>query len=92
MSSEPSIVAAVQWAPEVLNPSAGIEKAAAAVIEAAGLGARLVVFPECWLQGYPYWSGLAPSSAEYQAFRQLSYEASIARDSPLFTPLVCGGG
>ena len=87
MSSEPSIVAAVQWAPEVLNPSAGIEKAAAAVIEAAGLGARLVVFPECWLQGYPYWSGLAPSSAEYQAFRQLSYEASIARDSPLFTPL-----
>jgi nitrilase len=82
-----SVVAAVQWAPEVLNPASGAEKAAAAIAEAAGKGASLVVFPECWLQGYPYWSGLAPSSPEYQAFRQLSFESSIAVDDPLLEPI-----
>ena len=59
-----SVVAAVQWAPEVLNPKAGAEKAAAAIGEAAEQGAQLVVFPEVWLQGYPYWSGLAPTNPE----------------------------
>jgi predicted amidohydrolase len=82
-----SVVAAVQWAPEVLNPGAGAEKAAAAVAEAAGKGAQLVVFPECWLQGYPYWSGLAPSSPEYQAFRQLNFEASITLEDPVLEPV-----
>lgn len=82
-----SVVAAVQWAPEVLNPKAGAEKAAAAIAEAAGRGAKLVVFPEVWLQGYPYWSGLAPTDPEYQAFRQISFEASITLDSPLLQPV-----
>jgi len=82
-----SIVAAVQWAPEVLNPVAGGEKAAAAITEAAGQGARLVVFPECWLQGYPYWSGLAPTDPEYQAFRQLSFESSISVTDPALEPV-----
>ena len=77
-----SVVAAVQWAPEVLNPASGGEKAATAIAEAAGKGASLVVFPECCLQGYPYWSGLAPSSPEYQAFRRLSFESTI--ESPFF--------
>lgn len=85
--SENIVVAAVQWAPEALNPAAGAEKAAAAVREACSRGAQLVVFPECWLQGYPYWSGLKPSSEEYQACRRLSYDASIAVDSPLLAPV-----
>ncbi len=79
---EPYIAAAVQWAPEVLDPEKGAEKAAAAIAEAAAQGAKLVVFPEVWLQGYPYWSGLQPISPEYQAFRQLSFEASITLDDP----------
>ncbi len=82
-----SIVAAVQWAPEVLNPSRGAQKAAAAIAEASEKGADLVVFPECWLQGYPYWSGLAPSSPEYQAFRQLSFESSITVNDPCLDPV-----
>ena len=82
-----SVVAAVQWAPEVLNPTAGGEKAAAAIAEAASKGAELVVFPECWLQGYPYWSGLAPSSSEYQAFRQISFDTSVAVDDPVLDPV-----
>ncbi len=82
-----SVVAAVQWSPEVLNPVSGGEKAAAAIAEAAGQGAALVVFPECWLQGYPYWSGLAPTNPEYQAFRQLSFETAIAADDPALEPV-----
>jgi predicted amidohydrolase len=82
-----SVVAAVQWAPEVLNPTAAGEKAAAAIAEAAASDAALVVFPECWLQGYPYWSGLAPTNPEYQAFRQLSYETAIAVDDPALDPV-----
>lgn len=82
-----SVVAAVQWAPEVLNPTAGGEKAAQAIAEAASKGAELVVFPECWLQGYPYWSGLAPASPEYQAFRQISFETSVAVDDPALDPV-----
>jgi predicted amidohydrolase len=82
-----SIVAAVQWAPEVLNPVAGGEKAAAAIAEAADKGAQLVVFPECWLQGYPYWSGLAPTDPEYQAFRQISFETAITVDDHALEPV-----
>jgi predicted amidohydrolase len=82
-----SVVAAVQWAPEVLNPAAGAEKAASAVAEAAESGAQLVVFPECWLQGYPYWSGLAPTDPEYQAFRQISFDTAIAVDDPMLEPV-----
>jgi nitrilase len=82
-----TVVAAVQWAPEILDPVAGGEKAAAAIAEAAGQDAQLVVFPEAWLQGYPYWSGLAPSNPEYQAFRQLTFEAAISLDDPALEPV-----
>jgi nitrilase len=84
---EPYIVAAVQWSPEVLNPQKGALKAAKAIAEAAKKGAKLVVFPENWLQGYPYWSGLAPTNPEYQQFRQMSHEASIAVDDPILDPV-----
>lgn len=87
MLMDPYIAAAVQWSPEVLNPAKGAEKAAAAIAEAASKGASLVVFPENWLQGYPYWSGLPPSSPEYQVFRQLSHEASISIDDPVLQPV-----
>ena len=82
-----SIVAAVQWAPKVLDPVRGAEKAAAAIAEAAEKGANLVVFPECWLPGYPYWSGLKPSSPEYQTFRKLSFESSVHVDDPCLDPV-----
>ena len=80
-------VAAVQWAPEILSPKLGIEKAVTAVEMASKDGAQLIVFPECWLQGYPYWSGLAPSSEEYQVFRQLNFESAITITDPLLKPI-----
>lgn len=76
------IAAAIQWAPEFHKPKKGAQKAIAAIEQASKEGARLVVFPETWLQGYPYWSGLAPSDPEYQKFRQILFENAVSVPGP----------
>lgn len=48
-------VAAIQAAPAYLNLDESIKKAVSLTHEAAQHGARLVVFPETWLPGYPAW-------------------------------------
>jgi nitrilase len=48
-------VAVVQRPPVFLDRGATLEAAAAAVREAAGREARLVVFPETFVSGYPAW-------------------------------------
>lgn len=55
-------VAAVQAAPIVRDApqwfdlDSTLNKAIDLIEEAGGKGARLIVFPECWLPCYPYWS------------------------------------
>jgi len=49
-------VAVAQISPVYLDPGASVERACNAIAEAAGNGAELVVFPEVWLAGYPYWT------------------------------------
>ncbi|MFD8702360.1 carbon-nitrogen hydrolase family protein [Kitasatospora sp. NPDC059648] len=48
--------AAVQAAPVYLDPAATVDKAVALIQEAARHGAGLVVFPEVFVPGYPYWN------------------------------------
>jgi len=48
-------IAIVQQAPVLLDRKATIEKAVAAIDEAASAGAELVVFPETFIPGYPAW-------------------------------------
>ncbi|MER8187602.1 carbon-nitrogen hydrolase family protein [Kitasatospora sp. NPDC094015] len=48
--------AAVQASPVYLDPAATVEKAVALIGEAAGRGASLIVFPEVFVPGYPYWN------------------------------------
>lgn len=48
--------AAVQAAPVFLDTDATVDKACALISEAAAAGARLVVFPEVFVPGYPYWN------------------------------------
>ena len=48
-------VAAVQASPEFLDRDATVQKVVRLTKEAAGLGARLVVFPETFVPTYPDW-------------------------------------
>jgi nitrilase len=58
--------AAVQAAPIFLDASATVEKACALARDAARAGAELIVFPEVFVAGYPYWNWyLSQSPAIY---------------------------
>src|SRR5262245_37957956 len=49
-------VAIAQRSPAFMNLDASVERAEALIVEAGRNGAQLVVFPEAWLAGYPYWT------------------------------------
>ncbi len=55
-------VAAAQITPVYLNKQKTVEKACAIIKEAAENGAKLVVFPEAFIPGYPDWIWLIPNS------------------------------
>ena len=50
-----SRVAVIQRPPVFLNKAETIGVAVSSVREAAGAGARLIVFPEAFIPGYPAW-------------------------------------
>ena len=52
---QPFLVAAVQRSPVFLDLDATIDLACSTIAEAAGRGAKLVVFPEAFVPGYPLW-------------------------------------
>jgi predicted amidohydrolase len=69
------VAAAVQATPVFLDREATLEKARRLVEEAAALGARLIVFPEAFVPGYPYWLWGGRPEQEQQAFAALWREA-----------------
>ena len=56
-------VALVQEAPVFLNVEATLDRVEQLAGECAAEGARVVVFPETWLPGYPVWIDSAPGAA-----------------------------
>jgi predicted amidohydrolase len=80
-------VALVQAPPVFLNLTASLDKAVGLIEEAARQGARLVVFPETWLPGYPVWLDEAPGSAMWghepaeRMFKRL-FDNAPALDGP----------
>lgn len=59
--SRPFRIAAIQAAPVFLDRAATIEKACGLTASAAAEGARLVVFPECFVPAYPFWVWHVPA-------------------------------
>jgi predicted amidohydrolase len=80
--SGPFTVAVIQHAPVFLNLEESLEKARNLIEEAANQGAKVIVFPETWLPGYPVWLDSSPKAALWdyppaKALYQLLVENSI---------------
>jgi len=94
-------VAAAQVAPVFMDKEATIDKACKAIEEAGKNDARLVVFPETFVPGYPYWRGIQPISrwsdlmVEYQknSIEIPSDDTDVicdaSRDAGIITALGC---
>lgn len=82
MTDYPSYrAAAVQAAPVFLDTEATVAKACALIAEASAAGARLIVFPEVFVPGYPYWNWTMTPVQGSPWFEQL-YRASIDIPGP----------
>lgn len=57
-----TIIASAQLSPVFLNKEKTVEKACKAIVEAGEKGAKLIVFPEAFISGYPDWVWLVPNS------------------------------
>ena len=82
--SQPFLVAAVQISPAFLDREATIGRACDAIAEAATRGARLVVFPEAFVPGYPLWvwSIAAGRTQELRALYAELLDQSVTIPSP----------
>ena len=79
-------IAAVQATPVVLDADATIDKTIMLVDEAADRGAKLVVFPECFVSLYPSgaWAATATSwSTEYDELWERMWASSVDVNGPL---------
>lgn len=68
-------VAAAQLAPVFFDRDKTVQKACAAIDEAASHGARLVAFPESFIPGYPHFAMLCAPTAINEYMRVLYREA-----------------
>lgn len=73
--------AAVQAAPVFLDAAKTADKAVSLIGEAAGNGARLIVFPEVFIPGYPYWNWITDPVTGSAWFDRL-VRASFFTDGP----------
>ena len=81
------VVAAAQYAPEIVNMDAGVKKAVKIIDDAAKEGARLVVFSEAWLLGYTYWASIGTRDPVFHWFlKKLRMEAGPT-DDPRLKPI-----
>ncbi|CAM5777028.1 Aliphatic nitrilase [Labrys miyagiensis] len=82
MTAKTSIrAAAVQIAPDLTSREGTIAKVLAAVADAAGKGAELVVFPETFVPWYPYFSFVLPPVLTGKEHLRL-YEHAVSVPSP----------
>ena len=65
-------VAAVHTAPVFLEVESTVHKACDLIAEAARHGARLIVFPETFVPGFPIWCSLRAPIRNHELFRRLA--------------------
>jgi predicted amidohydrolase len=87
LNAEPFTLALIQDSPAFLNLDAGIEKTLLLLERAAEARAKIVVFPETWLPGYPVWLDWSPEAALWdyapaKAIFHLLYKNSIELNGP----------
>lgn len=85
------VAAAAQFAPSMLDTAAGVARAVQIIEQAGREGAQVLVFPETWLMGYPYWAG-APRTAEFRQLYQRLYDQAISVPGPEITQLAEAAG
>ena len=68
-------VAAVQSTPVLLDRDATLERVTQSIKEAAAAGARLVVFPEAIVPGYPDWVWRVPAFSDRDWYERLHAQA-----------------
>ncbi|MCA1573817.1 MAG: carbon-nitrogen hydrolase family protein [Acidobacteria bacterium] len=74
-------VAIVQAAPVFMNLAASVDLAIKLIGEAAAKGAKLVVFGETWLPGYPAWLDYCPTAALWNHQPTKEVYAELRRNS-----------
>jgi len=71
-----------QIPPVYLDLNATLERGCEAIAEAAANGADLIVFPEVWLAGYPYWTeGWDSGLMDWIAVREQFFDAAVLAPS-----------
>jgi nitrilase len=75
------VVAAVVQAEVAPDLESGLERTRELALEAAGVGASLIVFPETWLPGYPAWLDVCRDAALWNHAPVKAVFARLARDS-----------
>ncbi len=79
--TNPFTVALVQETPVFMNLPATVARVEALIAESAREGARVVVFPETWLPGYPVWIDSAPGAALWDDAGAKALYRLLARNS-----------
>jgi nitrilase len=80
-------VAAAQFFPEYGNLENGVDKAVSIIEAAAKKDVQLLVFPELWFIGYPYWASMDTRSPDHQFWLHRFLEEAGQRDDPRLDPL-----
>lgn len=83
----PVMVAAAQTVAPLFNIRAGVAKCCDFIAKAAAGNARLVVFPEAFLPGFPIWNGLYRPIDAHSFFRRFA-ESSLDVTGPLFAEIL----
>jgi nitrilase len=75
------LVAAAHASSHLLDASATVDKACALIADAGRLGVRMLVFPEVFIPGFPYWINCYPPLIQLGILRKY-HDQSIEADGP----------